>query len=179
MLVPLALQSQRLILRQFVHEDWPAMHEIYGDPECTRYTFCNPMSEGESWRTMASILGHWQLRGYGPYALEERATGAVVGTAGLWYPNDWPEPEIKYALCRRYWGHGYATEAVKRVQVMVAGIWPGKPPISFINAGNTRSIKLAIATGALFEKEVEFRGSIWHIYRHPDLSVDEKPYQRL
>lgn len=170
--IPLVLESPRLILRQFVNDDWRAMHELYGDPECTRFTFGRPLSEGESWRTMASIPGHWQLRGYGPYALEERATGALIGTAGLWYPNDWPEPEIKYALSRRYWGKGFATEAVKRVQVMVAEKWPGKPPISFINAENTASIKLAIAIGARLEQEVEFRGGIWHIYRHPDLADD-------
>lgn len=52
---------------------------------------------------------------------------------------------------------------------MVARIWPGKPQISFINAGNTRSIKLAIVSGAQFEQGVEFRGSIWHIYRPPNL----------
>lgn len=173
MLIPLTLESPRLLLRQFVQDDWSAMHKIYGDPECTWFTFGRSLSEGESWRTMASILGHWQLRGYGPYALEERATGTVIGTAGLWYPNDWPEPEIKYALCRSYWGNGFATEAVKRIQLMVAEKWSGKPPISFINAQNTASIKLVLAIGAQFEREVEFRGGKWYIYRHPDLSMAE------
>ena len=167
--IPLTLTTKRLTLRQFVHEDWMAMHEHYSDPESTRYTFRRALSEGESWRAMASILGHWSIRGYGPYAVVETASQSVIGTVGLWYPNDWPEPEIKWALTRKYWGKGYASEAVRAVQDMVADCWNSPPPISFINAENLPSIQLAIAVGARFEREVEFRGAAWHIYRHPSV----------
>jgi RimJ/RimL family protein N-acetyltransferase len=34
-----------------------------------------------------------------------------LGTVGLWYPVDWPAPEIKWALIRKAWGKGYAREA--------------------------------------------------------------------
>lgn len=167
MTIPLTLTTDRLTLRQFIHEDWPAMHEHYSDTECTKYTFRRALSEGESWRAMASILGHWAIRGYGPYAVVETASQQVLGTAGLWYPNDWPEPEIKWALTRKYWGMGYASEAVRAVQDMVASCWSSPPPISFINAENLPSIRLAVAVGARLEREVEFRGAAWHIYRHP------------
>jgi hypothetical protein len=36
---------------------------------------------------MASLPGHWVLRGDGPYALEEKATSAILGITGLWYPT--------------------------------------------------------------------------------------------
>lgn len=164
--IPLTLQTRRLQLRQFVHEDWPAMHQHYSDLECTRYTFGRALSEGESWRAMASLLGHWALRGYGPYALVHKEWQQVVGTVGLWYPNDWPEPEIKWALTRRYWGQGFASEAVRAVQHMLAEHWPGPPLISFIHSENQPSAQLALAVGAHLEREVSFRGAPWHIYRH-------------
>ena len=85
---------------------------------------------------------------------------------GLWYPNDWPEPEIKWALIRRYWGRGFASEAALAVRKMAAEFIPELSLISFINSDNLPSIKLAKAIGAIFEKEVEFRGGKWHIYRH-------------
>jgi len=167
MTVPLTLNTPRLTLRQFIHDDWHAMHEHYSDAECTRFTFGRALSEGESWRAMASMLGHWQLRGYGPYAVVAMETQAVIGTVGLWYPNDWPEPEIKWALLRQFWGKGYASEAVRTVQKMAIAHF-GSAPISFINAENTPSIRLALAVGAALEKQVTFRGSPWHVYRHPE-----------
>ncbi|MCV2352849.1 GNAT family N-acetyltransferase [Paucibacter sp. B2R-40] len=165
--IPTRLESERLILRPFVHSDWPALHAHYADPECTRFTFGRALSEGESWRALASMAGHWVLRGYGPYALEHKVTGAVIGATGLWYPNDWPEPEIKWALSRAFWGQGLASEAVRAVQAMALRAAPKLPLISFINAQNQASIRLALAVGARLELEREFRGSAWQLYRHP------------
>jgi len=167
MAVPSALQTPRLTLRQFVHDDWHAMHEHYSDPECTKFTFRRALSDGESWRAMASMVGHWQLRSYGPYAAVETETQAVIGTVGLWYPNDWPEPEIKWALIRKFWGKGYASEAVRAVQAIAVAHFAGKAPVSLISAENSPSIKLALAVGATLERQVAFRGSPWHLYRHP------------
>ncbi|MDK2123585.1 GNAT family N-acetyltransferase [Parachitinimonas caeni] len=163
---PLQLDTSRLLLRQFKHDDWVGLHDHYSDAECTRFTFRRALTEGESWRAMSSMVGHWTLRGYGPYAVVERSTGKVAGAVGLWYPNDWPEPEIKWALARQFWGRGYASEAVRAVQAP-ARQHLGKAPISFINAENEPSIRLALAVGATHEKTVEFRGSPWHVYRHP------------
>ncbi|MCV2358443.1 GNAT family N-acetyltransferase [Paucibacter sp. TC2R-5] len=165
--IPTQLETERLILRPFVHSDWPALHAHYSDPECTRFTFGRSLSEGESWRAMASMAGHWALRGYGPYALEHKLSGAVLGAAGLWYPNDWPEPEIKWALSRAYWGQGFASEAVRAVQAMALREAPDMPLISFIKAENSASINLALAVGASLEQRREFRASAWHVYRHP------------
>ncbi|NMG15985.1 Acetyltransferase (GNAT) domain-containing protein [Aromatoleum bremense] len=165
-LVPDRIESPRLVLRTFRPDDWPFLHEHYSDPESTRFTFRRALSEGDSWYAMANMVGHWHLRGYGPYAVEEKATGNVLGTVGLWYPKDWPEPEIKWALTRRYWGKGYASEAARTVQAMAKEHLPDVSLISFIHAENAASIALALAVGATFEKEMPFRGATWHIYRH-------------
>ncbi len=164
---PLVLQTARLQLRQFKHSDWPSLHEHYSDLECTRFTFGRALTEGESWRAMCSMVGHWSIRGYGPFALVQADTQKVIGAAGLWYPNDWPEPEIKWALSRPFWGKGYASEAVRAIQLPAFHHLDKKPPISFINAQNEASIRLATAVGAEYENTVEFRGSPWHVYRHP------------
>jgi RimJ/RimL family protein N-acetyltransferase len=164
--IPLTIISHRLTLRQFKDEDWKSLHEHYSDVDGTKFTFGRSLTQGESWRAMASMLGHWQLRGFGPYAVVNTESGEVLGTAGLWCPNDWPEAEIKWALVKRHWGHGYASEAVRALQ-RPAYLALGKAPISFINAENVPSIKLAEAVGATFESSKMFRGSLWHVYRHP------------
>jgi len=168
MTVPATATTERLTLRQFEPDDWRALHEHYSDVECTRFTFGRALSEGESWRAMASMVGHWQLRGYGPYAVVERASSSVIGTVGLWYPNDWPEPEIKWALLRKAWGNGYAQEAAKAVQYIASGHLD-KPPISLIGLENVPSIKVALAVGAKLERQILFRGNPFSMYRHPSV----------
>ena len=165
-LVPKSLRTERLTLCLFNESDWRDIHEHYSDEECTKYTFGRALTEAETWRAMASMIEHWHLRGYGPYAVEERETAKVLGMVGLWYPNDWPAPEIKWALTRRYWGQGFASEAARAVKNMAAEFIPELSLISFMNSENLASIKLAKAIGARFYKEVDFRDGKWHIYRH-------------
>ena len=165
--LPTSFETERLTLRQFRDDDWRDLHAYYSDPLASKYTVGRAFTEGETWRAMCSMIGHWQLRGYGPYAVEEKASSKVLGPVGLWYPNDWPEPEIKWALAPQYWGKGFASEAARAVQKIAHAHMPDTPLISFINALNKPSIQLALAIGATLEKEVEFRGGDWHIYRHP------------
>jgi len=165
-LIPEKIETRRLILRCFREDDWLDLHRLYSDPECTRYTIQRTLTEGESWRTMATMIGHWQIRGYGPYAVEDKASGKVMGPVGLWYPNDWPEQEIKWALSSDYWGCGYASEAARAVKQVAAEYMPETSLISLIFSDNLPSIRLAEAIGATFERAFEFRGQTAHIFRH-------------
>lgn len=165
-LIPEKIETDRLILRTFQDDDWADLHQLYSDPESIKYTIQQPLTEAESWRTMAGMVGHWQLRGYGPYAVEVKTTGQVLGPVGLWYPLGWPEPEIKWAISRHYWGHGYASEAARAVKKMARLNVPKLSLISLIFIGNERSVNLALALGAQLERQLEFRGSEAQIFRH-------------
>ena len=103
-LVPLSIETPRLNLRMFDESDWDALCQMFEDEECVRYTRGQVQPRWETWRILAAYLGHWSLRGYGPYAVVEKSSGKMMGPVGLWYPGDWPEPEIKYSLTRAFWG---------------------------------------------------------------------------
>ena len=165
-LIPEHIETERLNLRLFQESDWKDIHEYYGDPECARYTSGKALTENESSQKMSALMGHWVLRNYGSYAMEEKSVGKVIGVAGLDFPNDWPEPEIQWGVTRQYWGKGYASEAVRAVKRMAARYLPDLSLISLIHPNNTNSSNLARAVGASFEKEYFFRGDTWHIYRH-------------
>ena len=165
-LIPDKIESNRLILRIFKEADWRDLHHYYSDIECTRYTLGQALTEGETWRTMAGMIGHWTMRGYGPYALQEKKSGKVIGISGLWYPNDWPELEIKWGLIKSYQGKGFASEAARRIKVMTKEFLPQTSLISLIHSKNEASIKLALSIGCRFEKKIKFRENIWSIYRH-------------
>jgi len=57
------LQTERLVLRMFTAEDIEPYARICSDPEVMRFlSLTGPYSRIESWRHVAMILGHWQLR---------------------------------------------------------------------------------------------------------------------
>jgi RimJ/RimL family protein N-acetyltransferase len=165
--VPEMLETQRLILRQFRESDGPDLHEYYSDAAATQYTGGPNKTEEDTWRTLCAMLGHWQVRGYGPYAVEEKTSHKVLGPVGFWYPMGWPEPEIKWALAAPHWGKGFACEAAKAVQVAGKKYLPNISLISLIHPDNAASIKLATSVNAVFEKEICYEDGVWHIYRHP------------
>ena len=113
------------------------------------------------------MIGHWTLRGYGPYAVEIKENQKVAGPVGFWFPNDWPEPEIKWGLARDYWGKGYASEATRAVQAIAREHMPEVSLIRMIDDENVASQQLAVAVGATFEKRQMLKGSTHRLYRHP------------
>ena len=166
--IPLALVSARLRMRLPSEGDWSALHAYYGDADSVRYTVGAPLTQAQTWRTLAGMVGHWAWRGYGPYTLLDKDDDSVLGVAGLWFPNDWPEPEIKWALLPAARGRGYAAEAARAVRAMAREHLPGVRLISLIALGNEASVRVAQAAGARYEREIDFRGGRAAIYRHPD-----------
>jgi RimJ/RimL family protein N-acetyltransferase len=164
--IPLAIESARLRLRLPQESDAMPLHAYFGDEASVRHTTGFAFTEAQTWRAVAGVVGHWFWRGYGPYALQRKSDGAVVGLCGLWYPNDWPEPEIKWSLVPAARGAGLAAEAALAVRAMVREHLPAWRPISQIHADNFASRALAERVGAQFESSVEFRGATFHIYRH-------------
>lgn len=108
------LETPRLILRGWREQDLDAFAAMAADPAIARFTTFDgqPQSRDEAWRTISIMTGQWILRGYSMFALEEKASGAFVGRAGLWSPAGWYGYELGWAVARAHQGRGYATEAV-------------------------------------------------------------------
>ncbi len=108
------LVTERLVLRGWRAEDFEPYARFMADPDVTRHLGSGePMSRADAWRNMAMLLGHWQLRGYGMWAVERRSDGAFIGRVGLHNPEGWPGLEVGWTLGKEYWGQGYATEAAR------------------------------------------------------------------
>jgi RimJ/RimL family protein N-acetyltransferase len=98
------LNTNRLRLRAFQASDLDAYASMQGNPEVMRHMVMGRAStRAEVWRTMATSLGGWALRGYGMWACEKRDDGAFVGSVGIFQPLDWPEPEIAYSIDQPFW----------------------------------------------------------------------------
>ena len=79
--------------------------------------------------------------------LVERASGEVVGFCGLVHPGGQPEAEIKYALKRRYWGLGLATEAVRAMLDYGASARGLRRIIATTGPENVASQKMLVKAG--------------------------------
>ncbi len=162
------LETERLILRGVVEADFPAYADFFADEHSTFYG--GPVERWEAWRKFATFSGHWVLRGYGPFALEDKATGAFIGVAGPWFPEGWPEPEITWALMLGQTGKGYATEAARRALAFARDTLGWTTAISLIDAQNGPSIALAKRLGAAYERDVVFSFATLGVYRHQPLA---------
>ena len=164
MRAPAEHETERLRLRPFRESDLDAYAAMMADPEVCRYLGDGkPLDRANAWRSMAVMLGHWQLRGYGFWALEEKATGALVGRGGLWFPEGWPMLEVGWALAPNAWGKGYATE-VGRAALDVAFAQGAQKVCSVILPDNVRSIRVAQRLGEAFERTVPLVGHACALY---------------
>jgi RimJ/RimL family protein N-acetyltransferase len=107
---------------------------------------------------MAMMLGHWELRGYGPWALEEKGTGAFVGRSGLYNPEGWHGLEAGWILAPEHWGKGFATEAGRATIDWAFGTLGADHVISLIHPDNTPSIRVAERIGETHEDTVQLFG---------------------
>jgi RimJ/RimL family protein N-acetyltransferase len=149
----------------FREQDFEEYARSCADPEITRYLGeGRPLERWEAWRSLAMILGHWQLRGYGPWALEERATGNFVGRIGFFNPEGWPGFELGWLLGREFWGKGYATEGARRALDYAFGEMGRDHVISLIHPENRASIKVAERIGETLEGKTELFGHDVLIY---------------
>jgi RimJ/RimL family protein N-acetyltransferase len=107
-------ETDRLIARRLVAGDEAAMTAIYGDEEAMVFVGDGrALSEADCLYWIEVTDKNFQRRGYGMIAFVERATGELIACGGIVHPGQQEEPEVKYAIRRDKWGHGFATEAVR------------------------------------------------------------------
>ncbi|MFL5560794.1 MAG: GNAT family N-acetyltransferase [Gemmatimonadaceae bacterium] len=161
------LTTDRLLLRDFRPEDFEPYAAMMAQPDVCRYLADGrPLSRADAWRQLAMFIGHWALRGYGLWAVEERATGRFIGRIGCLEPEGFPAFEIAYTLAPSAWGHGYALEGASAA-LRYARETLGRTRIaSIIRPANNPSIRVAQSLGAVAGETVEFLGaqSIVHWY---------------
>jgi RimJ/RimL family protein N-acetyltransferase len=160
------LETERLILRPFGEPDVEPMFHMLQDLDVVHYVGDRHVpTRQETWRMVAGWLGHWTLRGYGQWAIEERESGQLVGRAGIINPADWPGPEVGYLLGKAWWGRGYATEGARAAMDWGFGEIGFADLLSLIDPANRRSIAVATRLGESARGETEIMGHHVLVYR--------------
>jgi RimJ/RimL family protein N-acetyltransferase len=161
------LQTERLLLRPFRSADFEAYAEMNANPDVMRYIDAAQDREA-AFRSFCANIGHWEVRGYGPWAMEERATGRLVGRAGLLFWETKPGLEVGYAVHPSAWGKGYATEAAARSLRHAHQALGARGVLSVIHPENAASIRVAEKLGARLDREVVVRNQPLRVYVYRD-----------
>lgn len=104
------IETERLVLRPQIPEDFDAWAAVMADVEASGF-IGGPQPRAVAWRGFTSMTGSWIVRGYAMFSVIEKTTGDWIGRIGPWYPEGWPGREVGWGLVRSAWGKGYATEA--------------------------------------------------------------------
>jgi RimJ/RimL family protein N-acetyltransferase len=162
------LRTDRLILRRPVPADWDAFHAFMMSDRST--AFGSHQNLAKAFRSFAAELGHWEIFGYGMWAVTTHDSDTALALIGPWTPPDWPEPEVGWmVLSAAAEGTGLATEAA-RAAILDAYTrlnWP--TVVSYIAPDNTRSIRLAEKLGATLDPDAPQPkpDDPVLVYRHP------------
>ena len=159
------LETDRLRLRQFHSRDLDAYARITGDAETMRFVGRGePFDREQAWRSLGYALAHWQIRGFGLWAAEEKATGELIGRIGLLRREGWRGVELSWLVARERWGNGYATEGARASLAYAFETLAARRVISLIWPENAASIRVAQKLGLHYAESVRVEGVDTSLY---------------
>jgi ribosomal-protein-alanine N-acetyltransferase len=168
-------ETSRLHFRRFTPDDLQALAAIRADADVMKYIGpgrSEPIHQVQA--KLEKVKAHWDLHGFGYWALIDKASGNLAGWCGLSYLEDTEDIEIGYGLAKAYWGKGLATEAAAavmkygfvqlRLERIVAVAYPE----------NTPSQVIMKKLGMKYVKTARFLGGEWAYY-----VIEREDYQAV
>lgn len=170
MTLPGEVRTERLLLRQWREEDVEVLAEIYAQPEYLE--FMRPPAAAAE---IARFRDQWREVGFSHWAVEELATGLLIGRIGLMRHFDWPladaPVEVGWTLHRDWWGRGLATEGGRAaLESWREHLLEDGQLLSITLPENRRS------RGVMERLGLTYRGTAhWHGFEHVWYAVDRAP----
>ncbi|WP_455212526.1 GNAT family N-acetyltransferase [Kaarinaea lacus] len=136
------IETQRLKLRQWRKQDWPAFAELNADPTVMQY-YPRTLSTEESNAMAQRMSTLIRKQGWGFWAVEKCDEMRFIGFVGLNKPAYklpvTPCVEIGWRLAKEYWGCGYATEAAQACLPVAFNALKLSEVYSFTSLANIKS----------------------------------------
>ena len=159
------LETQRLVLREFQHEDLDALAAILCDRETMRYypvSFDSAAVADWIQRNRTRYANH----GHGLWAMILKSTRELIGDCGLVRQSvdAVDEIEIGYHVRRDLWNQGYASEAARACRDYGFANLKVDRLISLIRPENLASRRVAEKNGMTIWKEVTKADLLHYVY---------------
>jgi RimJ/RimL family protein N-acetyltransferase len=147
------IETARLRLRGHRDDDLPDMVAMWSDPGVVRFIGGRPFPPEEAAARLARYAALWPTHGHGYWAIEDRATGAFLGEAGLARfdrglgPAFDDAPEAGWVLSHAAQGRGLGTEAVGALLDWADHTLAASRTVCMITPENAPSLRLATGFG--------------------------------
>lgn len=164
------LTTERLVLREFVEDDWVAVLSYQQNPLYLRYYEWTDRTPDDAREFVRMFLAQQQEVPRLKFQLAStlEVGGQLIGNCGIRLrAADAREAEIGYELDPLYWGQGYATEAARAVvqfgfsELRLHRVW------SRCVADNTSSARVLERIGmrqeGRFREKEHFKGRWWDV----------------
>jgi RimJ/RimL family protein N-acetyltransferase len=147
------LTSRRLVLREFVATDLPAVHSYASDPSVTRFMVWGPndVAATKDFLTRAGASARRSPRT--EYVLAVTLGGRVIGGVDLSL-TDGGVAEVGYVLHRDFWSHGYATEATRTLLRWAVEALPLQRITGTCDPDNVASARVLEKAGLRYERRI-------------------------
>lgn len=166
------IETERLVLSGWRHDQIEDLVRLHGDPVVARYL----TKEGQPWTraAMEAALAHWielfETVKMGKLRVRRKSDGVLVGRAGYGIYGPSGEPEIGYSLYPEFWGNGYAFEAASGLRDWIFRETDRSHFIGMADVRNAASIKVLRGIGMTpLGQQPNDDGQLceFHIYRRP------------
>lgn len=168
-MTPPTLHTDRLTLRPHCAVDLSACHALWSDPAVVRFVGGAAQDRQAVWFRLLRYAGMWSLLGYGMWVVQDRATGAFLGEAGLLSAKRGIAaldgvPEAGWVFGPAAWGRGIATEAMQAVLDWADRALEADTIRCIIEPDNAASMKVAAKLGFLPYGQAELGGKPIHLF---------------
>lgn len=142
------INTARLALRAMRPEDFDRFAQIWAQPEVVAHIGGVPWCRRRAWESFLRNAGHWQVAGFGQWAISEQASRRMIGQTGFFFGStpvgeDFdPYPEAGWVLAPEAQGLGLGREAVQAAHDWFDRVIPG-PLVARVAAANAASLSLA------------------------------------
>lgn len=156
-------QSSRLILRTWHEADATKAFEFYGDPEVSKFIGNGrPAKSVEHVQSiLQKLIDHHAQSGFCPWAVEDAASGKLIGICGIHTFNPACEPELGFRIARAWWGRGIATKASKLALVHGRDKLSLNKISALTHQENVATQKLLVNVGFRLIGATEAEGRAW------------------
>ena len=150
------LETPRLLLREYVPEDFDALHEILSDPETMRH-YPHPFSPDETRQWIERNRARYAEYGFGLWAAILKSDGRLIGDCGITMQpiHGRMLPEVGYHIHRDHQRRGYASEAAAECIRFAFEVLTFETIYSYMKYTNIASCRTAERNGLRFVEEYD------------------------
>jgi RimJ/RimL family protein N-acetyltransferase len=154
------LETDRLLLREFVESDAEPYFLLGSNPVVIRYTGADRFTSVKHALDVlrARPIQDYKRHGFGRLACVLKSSAAVIGFAGLKRLEDLGEVDLGYWLMPEYWGRGLATEAGRAVLDEGFGRIKLERIIGLVHPENYASIRVLEKLGMSRSELIDYHG---------------------